>query len=183
MSIDMFDDTDISVDEGAEQAPFENGYDFGDMEDIVKTYDVGTNRGQFKANGHNFAIRPVCTDEFDKYCETLFSTQSMREDATGNNLSLLLISFFSDVNKKEEIKESDNKWYKKIYYEMFQRFYKNHKRYKRYPKGLELAKWIEKLVSVNNKKVTMYDLEIKYQLTKDEISRMIIYINKLSGFM
>lgn len=177
-------ESDISEEsEGPDKALFENGYDFGDMEEIVSTYDVGTNRGHFIANNIDFSIRPICTDEFDGYFQTLTRTQMFKEEKTPNELSIALTAMFSDVAKLEEEKLNDKKWYKRLYYKIFFLLYKDHKRYKKYPRGEELAKWIEKLVSVNGKKVTLYDLEIKYRLTKDEIARMIIYINKMSGFM
>jgi hypothetical protein len=53
--------------------------------------------------------------------------------------------------------------------------------------GKKLAKWLEKLVTVDisgtTRPIRYYELEKELLLSKEDIARLLIYICELSGFM
>jgi hypothetical protein len=145
-------------------------------------------RGKFIANGYTFTIKPIYLGEEDSYLGDLaFSpipisgdneeNEPLTEKEEDKKLNSHIITLFSgkllEAMKKEKPKltlwQKILKKFSKKYYYIDNQMY-------------SVTKWLQKKVYYKNRPVTFYSLERKYNLSKADIERMIIYLHELSGF-
>ena len=180
ITVEKVSDEDLYEEETIDNEKAENegvGYDFGKMTKVMETYDISINRGKFTANDVSFKVRPVTVEEFDSYMPMLNETIAFIKESESVDLRKMLTAKFS----LKATKRTSN-FLIIIINHICSTFFKNYIHYKRFKHGYIIAKWFEKLVTVNGKKVRFYDLERKYYLNKNEIIKLLNYINELSGF-
>jgi len=172
-------------------------FDYGEMTESMKTYDIGINRGKVKFNGFTFLVKPLAHDKgsqfidivkFVRYLDTLIENDVDKFDIAINLQMCFMKS--EDSNKLKaitllfgEITKNENA-VSKIFDWICEKVFKNYKRYRRYEVGCKIAKFIESTVSdEKGKSIRYYDFDQKYCMSRIEICKLLIYIVKLSGFM
>ena len=174
-------------------------------ENIVKTElnkDKMLERGNLTANGYTFVVTPICLGEEDSYFGDmpfspvpLFNDKKSDKPLSNNEVNKIIrshiITLFSPkylqvlkTIEREKLTLAQKKAVDFKQLTFFQRFLKRYVKSFYYLDSVAypLTKWLQKKVYYNNKKVTFYDLERKYNLSKEEIGKMVIYMHDLSDF-
>lgn len=149
----------------------------------VNGYDTMLERGEIILNGYHFFVKPITLGEETQYfseCKFLLYPQTKDGNAPNKkDLNRYAISIFLKPPKDSDnalgLLERIKEWYQ-------EHFCHNYKYYSDNPGALNLVKWIERKVTIDEKPVRFYDLERKYNLRKHEIAQLIIYFHDISGF-
>lgn len=146
-------------------------------------------RGIYKANGYSFTVKAVYFHEVEEYLNDKVYIPR-RVDDEGNLVSNKDLSvymarcfykgipdLFEEGEKKESLASEPKGFVEKLK-DLFKR--KSKIDYSQFPIATGMVKWIERKVSYNGKPILFEDLESKYQLTKAEIAKMLMYLSDIS---
>ncbi len=142
-------------------------------------------RGKFTANGTTFTVKPIFLGEEDCYLGDLsFSPiplikddETLTDKERDKKIGSFIITLFSG-KLTEMLKQKPKNL--TLWEKLLKRFSKKH--YYIGNGAYPLVKWVQKKIFYKGRPVTFYDLERKYNVSKVDIEKMIIYMHELSGF-
>jgi len=165
------------------------------IDEIVKTYDILTNRGRVIINDYVFYVIPASGIELDLYNKFYTHTHFFKPDCTDWELTNMVKAMFNRnmykngikrINPKSENEEKQPKNEKRQNFldKLYARIFKDYRKYRGYPLAYLAAYWVEKKVTIKGRgKIKFDELETKYLINKAETAKLIIYMHMLSGFL